>query len=220
MEPILRATENIDWITILIFSSLLFIVIAKGLFYNRFLNFIILPFNNKYIFMYNKKEKLINWFHIFFSAFLIINFSLFVFFIWKIFAQTSNESDLVMFPIILGGLIGFMMLKILLQLGNGFIFGANRIISEIIFKKLSYLNHSALIMFLANVLLAYLLKDSKLVIYVALALILLVNGIGWVTVLRNHQKFITNNFFYFILYLCALEIAPFVILGSYLKQGV
>jgi len=218
MEPILRATENIDWITVLIFSSLLFIVIAKGLFYNRFLNFIILPFNNKYIFMYSKKEKLINWFQFFFTLFLMVNFSLFVFFIWKSFMQSTEETDLVMFPVILGSLIGFILLKIILQLGNGFIFGANRTISEIIFKKLSYLNHSALIMFLANVILAYLLKDSKLVIYVALALILLVNGIGWVTILRNHQKFITNNFFYFILYLCALEIAPFIIIGSYLKQ--
>ncbi|MGB7395465.1 MAG: DUF4271 domain-containing protein, partial [Pricia sp.] len=27
-----------------------------------------------------------------------------------------------------------------------------------------------------------------------------------------------NYFFYFILYLCALEIAPFIIIGSYLKQ--
>lgn len=217
MEPIERATENIDWITILIFSSLLFIVVAKGLFYNRFLNFIILPFNNKYIFMYNKKEKLVNWFHIFFSFFLIINFSLFVFFIWKAFTNASNETDLVMYPIILGSLLAFISLKVILQLGNGFIFGTNRAISEIIFKKLSYLNHSALIMFLANIVLAYLLSDSKLVVYVALALILVVNGIGWITVLKNHQKLITNNFFYFIVYLCALEISPLVIIGSYLK---
>ncbi len=218
MEPIARATENIDWITILIFSSLLFLVVAKGLFYNRFLNFIILPFNNKYIFMYNKKEKLINWFHIFFSIFLIINFSLFIFFIWKAFAGSSQQIDVVVFPIILAGLIGFIAIKIILQFSNGFIFGTNRTISEIIFKKSSYLNHSGFIMFLANIVLAYLLKDSKLVIYVALALILLVNGIGWITLLRNHQKFIANNFFYFILYLCALEIAPLIILGSYLKQ--
>ncbi len=218
MEPTLRTIESIDWITTLIFGSLLFIVVAKGLFYNRFLNFIILPFNNKYIFMYNKKEKLANWFHSFFSIFQIINFSLFIYFIWTVFKEPSNESNMVMFTIILGGLIAFLLVKVFLQLSNGFIFGSNRDISEIIFKKLSYLNHSGLIMLLANIILAYVLKDSKLVIYVALFLILLVNGIGWVNVLRNHQKFITNNFFYFILYLCALEISPLIIIGSYLKQ--
>ncbi|WFO18183.1 DUF4271 domain-containing protein [Cellulophaga baltica 4] len=41
---------------------------------------------------------------------------------------------------------------------------------------------------------------------------------GWVTAIRNHQKLITNNFFYFILYLCALEIAPLVLLGDYFKD--
>ncbi|RZW43832.1 MAG: DUF4271 domain-containing protein, partial [Flavobacteriaceae bacterium] len=54
MEPILRDSTNVDWITIIILSSILFLVLAKILFYSRFLNFVILPFNNKYIFLYNK----------------------------------------------------------------------------------------------------------------------------------------------------------------------
>jgi len=87
MEPTLRTLESIDWITILIFGSLLFIVVAKGLFYNRFLNFIILPFNNKYIFMYNKKEKLANWFHSFFSIFRLSTFR----FLFILFGQFSKS---------------------------------------------------------------------------------------------------------------------------------
>ena len=74
-----------------------------------------------------------------------------------------------------------------------------------------------MIMFIANVVLAYIVKDSQTVIYITFFLILLVNTIGWVTLLRNHQNFIAGNFFYFILYLCALEIAPWVIIGSYLN---
>ncbi len=220
MEPILRNIENIDWITVLIFSSLLLIVVAKSTFYNRFLNFIILPFNNKYIFMYNKKEKLMNWFHIFFTVFQVINFSLFLYLSWKAFFGSLEDSDLnpYLYPIILGSLLIFLIVKVFLQLGNGFIFNSNKTISELVFKKLSYLNHSGLIMFLANIILSYVFKDSKTVVYVTFFFILLINGIGWVTLLRNHQKFIANNFFYFILYLCALEIAPWIIIGSYLKD--
>ncbi len=195
-----------------------FLVLAKGLFYNRFLNFIWLPFNNKYIFMYNKKEKLMNWFHIFFSAFQIINLSLFVYFVWKIFAPNAEVNNTLTFPLILGGIMAFGLAKSLLQLSNGFIFGSQRTIGEIVFNKLSYLNHSSIIMFLANATLAYVLKDSKSVVYIAIFLILVINAIGWVNALRIHQKFIASNFFYFILYLCALEIAPFIILGGYLKQ--
>ncbi|WP_281278407.1 DUF4271 domain-containing protein [Muriicola soli] len=79
MDPILRETTGTDWITIIIFSSAFFLVLAKSLFYGRFLNFIILPFNNKYIFLYNKKDKLMNWFHIFFTVFLLLNLSLFLY---------------------------------------------------------------------------------------------------------------------------------------------
>lgn len=216
MEPILRNIEVMDWITILIFISLLFVVLAKGVFYTRFLNFIILPFNNKYIFMYNKKEKLVNWFNLFFGLFLIINFSLFLYLGRNILFEPVQNSAIIAFPLILGSIVLFLFVKLALQMGNGFIFGTQKTITEVIFKKLSYFNYSGLIMFVANVILTYIAIGSKVVFYVAFLLILLVNVIGWTTILRNHQKFITSNFFYFILYLCALEIAPFILIGSYL----
>lgn len=220
MEPILRNIDSIDWITIVVIISLVLMVAAKSVFYTRFLNFIILPFNNKYIFMYNKKEKTANWFHIFFTIFQVINFSLFIFLAIKILFGPKESSTMnpYIFIVIMGLLVLFLFLKVFLQLGNGFIFSSNKIISEILFKKLSYLNYSAIIMFLANIILAYVLKDSKTVVYATFLLILLINGIGWITILRNHQKFITANFFYFMLYLCTLEIAPFVIIGSYLND--
>jgi hypothetical protein len=91
-------------------------------------------------------------------------------------------------------------------------------ITEYLFKKISYLNYSSLVMFIANILLTYVLKDSKAVVYASAFLILVINSIGWVIVLRNYQKLITNNFFYFILYLCALEITPLVLIGDYFKD--
>ena len=198
------------------------VVLAKGTFYNRFLNFIILPFNNKYVFMYNKKEKLLNWFHIFFTIFQVINFSLFIYLALQVvFKDDSflNMDSSYSYPIIFVALFLFLLIKVLLQLGNGFIFNANKVISELIFKKLSYLNFSSLVMFTANIVLSYVFKDSHLVVYVAFFFVLLINVIGWVTLLKNHQNFLANNFFYFILYLCALEITPFVIIGSYLNDG-
>jgi len=218
MEPILRTAQTADWITIVLLLSLILLVLAKGLFYGRFMNFIILPFNNKYIFMYNKKEKLFNWFHIFFTIFQIINFALFVFFAREVLFSTEKAPYPLMYPVLLGCITIFVILKITVQLANGFIFGSSKTISELIFKKLSYLNYSGIVMFVANVLLAYVLKDSKTVVFTAIFLILFINIAGWVTMLRNHQKFITKYFFYFILYLCALEISPFIIIGSYLKQ--
>ncbi|AZQ60149.1 DUF4271 domain-containing protein [Maribacter sp. MJ134] len=217
MEPILRAANSEDWITIILFGSLLFVLAAKTMFYSRFLNFMILPFNNKYIFMYNKKEKLYNWFHILFTIFQVINTSLFLFLAWKSYEKPESNNYPFIFPIILLVFFLFLTVKVLLQLTNGFIFGSQKTFSEIIFKKLSYLNYSGLILFIANIVLSFVYVDSKTIVVLALILFLGVNIIGWVTVLKNHQKLITSYFFYFILYLCALEIAPLVIMGSFLK---
>lgn len=218
MEPVLRTVNTPDWITFLIFSSLTFIVVAKGLFYGRYMNFMILPFNNKYIFLYNKKDKLMNWFQVFLTFFQLINFSLFLYLMGKLFFGVPEKDDPLVYLAILGVLVVFLSLKISLQLGSGIIFGSEKTIMEIIFKKLSYINYSAYIMFLANAVLSFILVDSKIVGYVAIFLILLINVIGWATLLKNHQNFIAGNFFYFILYLCALEIAPFVIIANYLKD--
>jgi hypothetical protein len=216
MEAILRNEYNVDWITIILFSSIFFMVLAKTSFYSRFLNYIILPFNNKYIFLYQKKDKLFNWFSIFFSIFQLLNFSLFLYFAYTVFFKIPEGQQFVTYGIIFISLLLFFTIKILLQLGNGFIFNIHKVISEIIFKKLSYLNYSGIVMLFANLLLNYVFKESKAVIFISLLLVFLINAIGWTTTLRNHQKFIASNFVYFILYLCALEIAPIIIVGNYL----
>jgi hypothetical protein len=218
MEPVQRVLNNLDWLTAIIFGSILFMVIAKNLFYNRFLNFIILPFNNKYIFMYNKKDKLLNGFHIFFTIFQLLNLSLFIYLASSILSNSESDHSPMQFLTILGFLFLFLFGKILLQMGNGFVFNNTKIITEFIFKKLSYLNYSSIIMLVANTVLTYVLIDSKIVLFVSISLIILVNVIGWITLIKNYQKLITSYFFYFILYLCALEIAPFVIIANYLKD--
>lgn len=182
------------------------------------MDFIILPFNNKYISMYNKKDKLLNWFIIFTTAFQVTNFSLFIYLSLDTLFKLKEKTTFSLYFIILGNLVIFLISKILLQIGNAYIFNSNKVVTEFIFKKITYLNYSSLVMFMSNIMLCYIFKDSITVVYLSIFLILLINVIGWLTVLRNYQKFLQANFFYFILYLCTLEIAPFVIIGSYLKN--
>ncbi|MBT8179175.1 MAG: DUF4271 domain-containing protein, partial [Eudoraea sp.] len=93
MEPVYRTIISNDWVTLVILISLVLLVIAKILFASRFMTFIILPFNSKYIFMYNKKDRLIHGFHLFMTAFQILNFSLYLYWILNILAgPSSNQS--------------------------------------------------------------------------------------------------------------------------------
>ncbi len=218
MEAVERTVLSNDWITGILLLSLLCMVFAKELFYNRFLNFIILPFNNKYIFLYNKKGRLLSGFHLAFSLFQILNLSLFVYLGSLAWGQESRWGSSFVYPVILGGILGFILLKIGMQLIAGYIFDREKLVSSLVFKKISYLNYSTLVLFAANLLLAYLLPQSKTIVLAGFSLALLVNIIGWITILKMHQKYLSTHFFYFILYLCALEIAPLVIISCVLNS--
>ena len=217
MNSILREVGNTDWITIVILISTVFIIIAKSMFYSRFLNFMVLPFNNKYLFIYNKKDILLNWFHIFISAFQVMNLTLFIFYTANILFKADLAADPVNYLIIFGLLVVFFVLKIFIQLGNSFVFDNQKTIIEIIFKKISFMNFSGLILFLANILLTFILPGSKWIVLGGILLVFVVNLVGWITILRNHQKYISSHFFYFILYLCALEFSPYALIVYYIK---
>ena len=218
MEALDRAVFSNDWITGILLLSLLCMVFAKELFYNRFLNFIILPFNNKYVFLYNKKGRLLSGFHLAFSLFQVLNIALFAILAARTWGQEASWGDSAAFAVILGGLLAFTLLKIGMQLVTGYLFEREKLIHSLIFKKISYLNYSTLALFGSNLLLAYLLPQSKTIVVIGILVALLVNIIGWITILKMHQKYLSSHFFYFILYLCALEIAPLVIISFALNS--
>ncbi len=218
MEPLIRSTFPADWITLVLFGSLLFLALAKRLYYSRFLNFIILPFNNKYVLMYNKKERLFNWFNLLLAIFLVLNASLFLYLSRSLWQQPDEEVFPFLYLIIAAFILGYLLAKNLLQLANAYLFGNKGVIVEYMFKKSSYLFYSGILLFIANVLLVYVIPFDKVMIYSAISLFILINMAGWVNIVKNHQNYIANKFFYFILYLCALEIAPLVVILSALTQ--
>lgn len=206
-----------DWMTLTLFVGLVVLALGKYLFHKKFLNFIILPFNDKYILLHNKKGQFSHWFHLLLTLFQIINLSLFIFLVLQTFDLFPFEKTITNYIIILGFLALFELVKFLLQMFTGFVFNNLSLMGSLIFSKISYLNYSSIVIAVANILLIYITTNSKTIIYVALSLIFLINGIGITKVLKNNQKALFPYFVYFILYLCTLEIAPLVLIGSYFK---
>ena len=172
MNPVLRTIESLDWMTLTLVSSMLIMTLGKYLFKIKFLNFLILPFNNKYIVLSNKKGRLLNWFHIFMTFFQYINLALFLFLIKRMWFGSATEDTFYLFLITLAFVTIFHVIKILLQLFKGFAFNTQDMVWDLIYNKSTYFNYSSLVMFVSNVLLIYVLKDSKTVIYAAIILIL------------------------------------------------
>ena len=217
MEPILRHTEATDWITGILLLGLLLLVLSKAVFYSRFMNFIILPFNNKYLLLYNKKGRLLSGFHIGLSVFQLLNLALFAYYALEVFYPGRAPEGITGYLLILGGIAGFTLLKVLLQLAGGVIFESEKDAASMVYSKTSYLNFAAFPLFLANLLLTYRVPGSKTLVLLGILLLILVLAVGWISVVKIHQKQIATHILYFILYLCALEIAPILIISGVLK---
>ncbi|MCK0161492.1 DUF4271 domain-containing protein [Allomuricauda sp. F6463D] len=217
MNPIEKTIISLDWITIALFLSLVVLALGKYLYHKKFLNFIILPFNDKYILLHNKKGQFSHWFHLLLTLFQLINLSLFLFLILKVFELLPQVDALTTYFILLGLLALFELIKFVLQMFTGYVFNNLGVVGSVIFSKMSYLNYSSILICICNVLLIYITTNSKTTIYIVLILVFLINAIGIVKLLKNYQKALFPYFMYFILYLCTLEIAPLVLIGSYLK---
>lgn len=218
MNPIDRIVFSTDWITLALFFSMVFLALGKHLFQSRFLSFMILPFNNKYVILHNKKGELFNGFHLFLTLFQIINLSLFIFLCQKNFAGAPLGENSFAFFTIMGGVLLFEILKLGLQHLKGFIFNTQELISRLVFYKTSYLNYSSGILFFGNVILTYITNSSIIAIYLIIALIIFINGIGLLRLLKDYQNTLLPHLLYFILYLCTFDIAPLLLLGSYVKD--
>jgi hypothetical protein len=218
MEALDRVLRNNDWITLIFVTSLILLVFGRAFFPSRFQNFTILPFNNKYIFLYNKKGRLTHGFHVAMSLFMFLNLSLFVVFTGAALFNAGLTPGGSLLLVSGAGLLVYFLLKIGMQLGGGLILEFSKITSSLVFKKMTYLNYSAFVMFAANLLLGYVIPNSKTVLFAGISLILAINIIGWISILKIHQKLIATHLFYFILYLCTLEFAPFLIIANLLND--
>lgn len=207
-----------DWITVVLFLSLIFLTLSKYLFQSRFLSFIVLPFNTKYIVLYNKKEPLLHGFHILLTLFQLINFSLFLFLCQKNLLGAPLGNTLGAFFILMSGLLLFQLGKLGVQYFKGFVFNTQNLIAELLFYKTSYLNYSSFVMCMGNLVLVYVLSDSIITIYIVIALIIVINVVGILKLLKSRKGVVFPYFLYFILYLCTLDIAPLVLLGSYIND--
>jgi hypothetical protein len=207
----LREIISNEWFTALIILCIGVLTFVKVNYSKRFYDFLWVIGNSKYLKIYLRDQKFIDRFDSFLFLNLIISLSLF-FFVWN---NTFNEFmgfDLVLFLKLLIGIGGIILIKVLLERLIGSIFEIDAVIDSYVFQKISYKNYIGLILIPINVLLIYAIQPSKAIIYIVIGLLLLINMIGFLTSVKMHQNLILSNFFYFILYLCALEFAPYIIL--------
>lgn len=207
----LREIVSNEWFTIFIVFGLVLITMSKFLFAKRFDDFLQVIGNSKYLKIYERDQKFIDGFDTLLFLNLVFGAATFSYIAYST-VISPIKFEIITFLKVVFGVAALILMKVLFERLIASLFEIDRIIDSYLFQKTSYLNFSGFILLPINVLLIFTLEPSKTIIYIVLAILLLINLIGLFTSFKNYQKLIINNLFYFILYLCALEIGPYLIL--------
>ncbi len=212
MDSILREITTNDWITIVMLLCVTLLAVAKYMNSVLFVDFIDLFTTNKYIVLTNKGNKLSSLFNVVLMTVQILSISLFMYICVDILKIKDTASGVVFFLKIAAFYALISIFKILIEKIVATIFSIEILIDNYLFYKVSYRNFLGILLLPFNLLFVYSIQPSKILLLVMLITLLVLNLIVLILVYKKNENVILNHLFYFILYLCTLEIAPYFIL--------
>jgi len=218
MNPHLREVVSTDWITILLVICFALYAVARAFYPRRFDQFAMLPVTNKYFLVHGKEDNIGHPFHLLLFVAQILLISLFILLSLDHLGWPEGGYNVMSFLQIAAFYTTFVLIKVNLEKIVGNAFGIDKLIDQYLFKKLSYRNYMALLVFGISVLVVYSAQPSTAILLVICALLAVFNISSLIYIYNSIFGLIIPNFFYFILYLCALEIAPYIILYKLLKD--
>ena len=216
MEALELHQSYLSWIFpafLLIFGLVAFLRI----FYPKhFADYQNLLFNNKYIVIYGKKERRL---HLFMTVLFLLQcvcLALLFYVMLKNFGITELYNSQFMFLELVLVVFSLLITKLLLQQWISSLFDLYDFARDYIFTRVSYSSYAAIVMVILLFLGVYIPFTNKkqlfLLLFVLVSILLAINVLGWIKIIKNNQKEIKPYLFYFILYLCTLEIAPYIFL--------
>lgn len=202
-----RVVENKDWATAVFLLCLILVTITRSAFENRFAEFSRLAISDKYLKIY-RDGTLADWFTIALFVVQVASFAFFIQLLLNYFGH-ADKSDWVLF-IRLFTLLGvFILSKYLVEKIIATAFNIEEFANSFNMQKVSYRTYTGLLLLPINIVLFYHNKIAIELMYGLIVVVLLINAVTYLNSLKIYQNLIVGKLFYFILYLCALEIAPY-----------
>lgn len=203
-----RILVNKDWATILFVLAVAIIALNKTIFSVRFNEFIKLGYSDKYNKVYKDTNNLLNWFTISMFIIQLISFSFFILLLLSFFNYTKTDNYITYIQIVTF-LFVFVLSKFLIEKIVGTAIDSESVVDQFNLIKTNYRAFLGLVLLPVNMVLYYNEIPIKEIFYVILGVFLLYNVFTYYFLVKTYQKIIVGKLFYFILYLCTLEIAPY-----------
>ena len=163
--------------------------------------------SDKYIKVYKDSSYLMSGFTVLLFVVQVISFSFFIQIVLDYFGF-SSKYDWINFIRIFVFFGVFVLSKFLIEKIIATTFNIEEFVEQFNLQKVSYRTFIAILLLPINIYLFY-NNSSDLLIYCVIGAILIINLLTYLVSLRIYQNLVIGNLFYFILYLCALEIAPY-----------
>lgn len=209
METIERIIVDKDWISLLLLGVVFLIVLLNFINQKRLQKLLFLPFNDSYRLNYSQQT----W-HIFNILFFVVSnliLSLFVYVVILHFSparivNTANPYFRILSLVLIYWIFRYGLGKLM-----AFLFEIKKTQNKVAFMKMSYLFSSSLYLLLFLIIIIYYSNFKAFLINITIAFYAVLLLVRYVRFINIYKRLISTHLFYFILYLCALEIAPLFI---------
>ncbi|MFA7446598.1 MAG: DUF4271 domain-containing protein [Flavobacteriaceae bacterium] len=208
MELTERVQANPDWAIYVFVGCFLIVAVVKSVFEKRFHDFLYLPANNKYLKIYRENPSLTDRFSFPLSVVQIVSYSFFIHLIFS-FSGILSKNNFFDFLKIVAAVSVFVLVKFMIEKGVAFLFEIEDFYTKLFFQRSAYKTYSGLFFLFLSFVLFYVKLPETYLTTLLTAIFLGIYFLIHIFSLKSFQKAISGNLFYFILYLCTLEIVPF-----------
>ena len=208
MQALEKTISSNDWITIFLVVLLVVVFLLKGLNSSRLRGIVVAFFNSGFTEEESEdRSSFFKSFDIIILFFAILVFSLLLYGFLMHYLEKKEDGFLTFGKIFLITSFYFII-KWYLEYLISILFLIKSEVRFFLVSKSTYLYTISLILFIAAILFIYTDLGFIFLGFLAIGLFL----IRFIFHIVNNRKLISSKFFYFILYLCAFEIAPLLVL--------
>jgi hypothetical protein len=197
-----------DWATILFVLCFVLIAVNKTAYETRFAEFVKLAWSDKYTKIYKEGGNLMSGFTISFFFIQLVSFAFLIQFFLSYFDIVEKYSW-ISFIQIFTLVAVFILSKFLIEKIIATSFNIEEFNEQFNLHKVNYRTYIGMLLLPVNIILFYNKPPHIIVLWIIIGMIVLTSVVSYLISLRLYQNAIIGKLFYFILYLCALEIAPY-----------
>ena len=195
--------------TIIILLNIIIVTIAKELNNSKFKQFIFIYLNNSYLKFSTNNNSFLSSFNSLLNINYLISLSVYISILLSYSTSDFNNNfELSIFFKILFFVVLFIYTKYLFEILVGWSFNIRKFIMAFNLQKNSFNKLIGIIIILFNSLSIYSFPGSVTFIKISIFFVILLYLVGLYKVIILNYHLILSNMFYFILYLCTLEIVP------------